>query len=224
MRGLGSLIFNMKDIKVLLVNGSPHQTGCTYTALCQVGDTLNLEGIGTDVIWIGNKPLSGCIACHKCAQLNRCVFQDSVNEFLDIAGDYDGFVFGSPVHWGAATGAITSFLDRAFYADLNGGGKRFYLKPAAVVISARRAGTTSTWDQLNKYFGLMQMPIITSSYWNMVHGITPSGVWEDLEGIQTMRILARNMAYFLKCQWLAKEHGLEKPDQEIAVHTNFIRE
>lgn len=224
MRGLGSLIFNMKDIKVLLVNGSPHQTGCTYTALCQVGDTLNLEGIGTDVIWIGNKPLSGCIACHKCAQLNRCVFQDSVNEFLDIAGDYDGFVFGSPVHWGAATGAITSFLDRAFYADLNGGGKRFYLKPAAAVISARRAGTTSTWDQLNKYFGLMQMPIITSSYWNMVHGTTPSEVWEDLEGIQTMRILARNMAYFLKCQWLAKEHGLEKPHQEIAVHTNFIRE
>lgn len=213
----------MEDIKVLLVNGSPHQSGCTYTALCQVGDTLNLEGIGTDVIWIGNKPLSGCIACHRCAELNRCVFQDSVNDFLEIAKEYDGFVFGTPVHWGAASGSLTSFLDRAFYADLNGGGKRFYLKPAAAVISARRAGTTSTWDQINKYFGLIQMPIITSSYWNMVHGTTPAEVWEDLEGIQTMRTLARNMAYFLKCQWLARKRGLEKPHQEIAVHTNFIR-
>ena len=130
-------------MKVLLVNGSPHREGCTYTALCEAGDALNTCGVDTDVIWIGNRPLSGCIACHKCAELNRCVFQDAVNDFLEIAGDYDGFVFGSPVHWAGATGALTSFLNRAFYADLNGGGDRFYLKPAAAVISARRAGTSS---------------------------------------------------------------------------------
>lgn len=145
-------------MKVLLVNGSPHREGCTYTALCIVSDALNQNGIDTDVFWIGNKPLSGCIACHKCSSLNRCVFQDTVNEFLSLAEDYDGFVFGTPVHWAGASGGVTSFLDRAFYADLNGNGGRFYLKPAAAVMSARRAGTTATWDQMNKYFGLMQMP------------------------------------------------------------------
>ena len=163
-------------MKVLLVNGSPHKEGCTYTALAEVGAALNQSGIGTDVFWIGNKPLSGCIACKSCIQKNRCVFDDTVNEFLELAGDYDGFVFGTPVHWGGAAGAITSFLDRVFYADLNGGGNRFLLKPAAAVMSARRAGTTATWDQMNKYFGLMQMPIITSRYWNMVHGAKPEDV------------------------------------------------
>ena len=133
-------------------------------------------------------------------------------------------MFGTPVHWGAASGAITSFLDRAFYADLNGGGNRFYLKPAAAVISARRAGTTATWDQMNKYFGLMQMPIITSSYWNMVHGTTPKEVLRDLEGMQTMRVLGRNMAYFLKCRQIAQKQGLPLPYQEAAVHTNFIHD
>ena len=140
-------------MKVLLVNGSPHREGCTYTALCEAGDALNACGVETDVFWIGNRPLSGCIACHKCTELNRCVFHDAVNDFLEIAGDYDGFLFGTPVHWGAASGGMTAFLDRAFYADLNGGGNRFYLKPAAAVISARRAGTTATWDQINKYSG-----------------------------------------------------------------------
>ena len=210
-------------MKVLLVNGSPHKEGCTYTALCEVGRTLNSCGIDTDVVWIGNKPLSGCIACHKCTERNSCIFQDSVNDFLKIAGAYDGFVFGSPVHWGAATGALTSFLDRAFYADLNGGGNRFYLKPAAAVLSARGAGTTATWDQLNKYFGLMQMPIITSRYWNMVHGTTPNEVRQDLEGMQTMRILGRNMAFFLNCKEIALRHGLPLPVQEPFQYTNFIR-
>ena len=130
-------------MKVLLVNGSPHRAGCTYTALCEVSGALNQNGIDTDVFWIGNKPISGCIACHRCVDVNRCILSDTVNEFLDIAGDYDGFVFGSPVHWGGACGAITSFLDRAFYADLNGNGGRFLLKPAAAVLSARRAGTTA---------------------------------------------------------------------------------
>lgn len=178
----------------------------------------------TDLFWIGNKPLSGCIACKSCVKNSLCVFQDTVNAFLEIAGMYDGFLFGTPVHWGAASGAMTSFLDRAFYADLNGGGNRFWLKPAAAVISARRAGTTATWDQINKYFALMQMPIISSRYWNIVHGTNPEEVKKDKEGMQTMRILGNNMAYFLKCRELAEKTGIPKPEQETITFTNFIRE
>lgn len=211
-------------MKVLLTNGSPHKEGCTYTALCEVSEALNENGIDTDLFWIGKKPLSGCIACYSCSKNNKCVFDDTVNEFLDIAGDYDGFVFGSPVHWGGAGGSITSFLDRVFYDDLNGGGNRFLLKPAAAVISARRAGTTATWDQLNKYFGLMQMPIITSRYWNMVHGATPEQVKKDLEGMQVMSVLGNNMAFFLHCKNVAMKMGIELPKQEPMVFTNFIRE
>lgn len=210
-------------MKVLLTNGSPHKEGCTYTALCEVSEALNRNGIDTDIFWIGNKALSGCIACKKCIENNKCVFSDTVNEFLSIAGDYDGFVFGSPVHWGGASGAMTAFLDRVFYADLNGGGNRFLLKPAAAVISARRAGTTATWDQLNKYFGLMQMPIITSRYWNIVHGAAPEQVKQDLEGLQVMRVLGKNMAYFLQCKEAASKSGIEPPEQEPMVFTNFIR-
>lgn len=171
-------------MKVLLVNGSSHKEGCTYTALTEVEKSLNKEGIETDIFWIGNKPISGCIACKACVKLKKCVFNnDKVNEFIEIAKDYDGFIFGTPVHWAVASGAITSFLDRVFYADSCGGRKSFYLKPAATVISARRAGTTATFDQINKYFGLLQMPIITSQYWNMVHGAKPEEVKQDLEGM-----------------------------------------
>ena len=210
-------------MKVLLVNGSPHKEGCTYTALAEVGNELNQSGIDTDVFWIGSKPLSGCIACKSCIQKNRCVFDDAVNDFLELAGDYDGFIFGTPVHWAGASGAITSFLDRVFYADLNGGGNRFLLKPAAVVMSARRAGTTATWDQVNKYFGLMQMPIITSRYWNMVHGAKPEDVKQDAEGLQTLRVLGRNMAWFLKCKEAGEKAGIQLPEQEPMTFTNFIR-
>lgn len=210
-------------MKVLLINGSPHKEGCTYTALNEVAAALNKQEIDTDIFWIGNKALSGCIACKTCVEKNQCVFDDKVNEFLNIAGDYDGFVFGTPVHWGGASGSITSFMDRVFYADLCGGGDRFLLKPAAVVTSARRAGTTATWDQLNKYFGLMQMPIITSRYWNMVHGASPEQVKQDLEGLQVMRVLGNNMAYFLHCKEAAKKMGIKIPKQEPMVFTNFIR-
>lgn len=210
-------------MKVLLTNGSPHKEGCTYTALSEVATALNKQGIDTDIFWIGNKALSGCIACKKCVEKNQCVFDDKVNEFLNMAEDYDGFVFGTPVHWGGASGSITSFMDRVFYADFCGGGNRFLLKPAAVVTSARRAGTTATWDQLNKYFGLMQMPIITSRYWNMVHGATPEQVKQDIEGLQVMRVLGNNMAYFLRCKEAAKKMGIEIPEQEPMVFTNFIR-
>lgn len=196
-------------MKVLLVNGSPHKEGCTYTALTEVEKSLNKEGIETDIFWIGNKPISGCIACKACVKLKKCVFNnDKVNEFIEIAKDYDGFIFGTPVHWAAASGAITSFLDRVFYADSCGGRKSFYLKPAATVISARRAGTTATFDQINKYFGILQMPIITSQYWNMVHGAKPEEVKQDLEGMQTMRTLGRNMAFFLKCKEAGIKAGL----------------
>ena len=204
-------------MKVLLINGSPHKEGCTYTALNEVAAALNKQEIDTDIFWIGNKALSGCIACKTCVEKNQCVFDDKVNEFLNIAGDYDGFVFGTPVHWGGASGSITSFMDRVFYADLCGGGDRFLLKPAAVVTSARRAGTTATWDQLNKYFGLMQMPIITSRYWNMVHGASPEQVKQDLEGLQVMRVLGNNMAYFLHCKEAAKKMGIKIPEQEPMV-------
>ena len=211
-------------MKVLLINGSPHREGCTYTALCEVSRALNDNGVDTDIFWIGNKALSGCIACKKCQGTGKCVFNDSVNEFLEIAGDYDGFVFGTPVHWAGATGAMTSFMDRAFYADLNGGGRRFRLKPAAAVISARRAGTTATWDQMNKHFGLMQMPIVTSQYWNMVHGNKPEEVMQDLEGLQTMRTLGRNMAWVIKCLEAGKKAGITAPiGREERARTNFIR-
>jgi multimeric flavodoxin WrbA len=212
-------------MRVLLVNGSPHQYGCTFTAINEVAQSLNDEGIETGIFWIGNRPIRGCIDCKTCVKKHRCAFNDDkVNEFLDMALDYDGFVFGSPVHWAAAGGAVTSFLDRAFYADFCGGNGAFRLKPAAAVVNARRAGTTATWDQLNKYFGLMQMPIVTSRYWNMTHGFTPDEVRQDLEGMQTMRILGKNMAFFLKCKKMAMDAGLQLPEQEKSVYTNFIRE
>ena len=211
-------------MKVLLVNGSPHKEGCTYTALMEAGSALNVCGVETGMFWVGSKPLSGCVACKTCVTKHKCVFDDRVNEFLEIAPEYDGYIFGSPVHWAGASGAITSFLDRAFYADMNGGWNSFRLKPAAAVISARRAGTTATWDQLNKYFGLLQMPIVTSRYWNMVHGTNPEEVRRDLEGMQTMRILGRNMAWFLKCKEAGEKAGIPLPGTEPTTFTNFIRE
>jgi multimeric flavodoxin WrbA len=149
-------------MKVLLVNGSPHKKGCTWTALSEVATTLNEESIGTEIFWIGKKVLSGCIACQTCAKIGRCVFDDTVNEFLDIAKYADGFIFGTPVHFASASGAMTSFMDHVFSTDVQTGKQSFYLKPAAAVISARQAGTTATFDQLNKYFTISQMPIINT--------------------------------------------------------------
>lgn len=211
-------------MKVLLVNGGPHKEGCTYTALCEIAKSLNEEEIETEIFWIQNKPIAGCIACKSCAKTGKCVFNDVVNEFVDKAKEADGFIFGSPVHYGGATGAITSFMDRAFYSAFQAGnGDAFLFKPAAVAISARRAGTTATYDQLNKYFGITQMPIISSRYWNMVHGATPEDVKKDEEGMQVMRILGRNMAYYLKCIEAGKEKGIKLPKQEAINFTNFIR-
>lgn len=211
-------------MKVILVNGGPHKEGCTYTALNEVAKTLNEEGIETEIFWVGNKPIAGCIACKSCAKTGKCVFDDVVNEFVEKAKDVDGFIFGSPVHYAGATGAITSFMDRVFYsASQAGKADRFLFKPVATVISARRAGTTATYDQLNKYFGINQMPIISSRYWNMVHGATPDDVRKDEEGMQIMRILGRNMAYYLKCIDAGKEKGIQQPKQEKINFTNFIK-
>ncbi|MCM1107012.1 MAG: flavodoxin family protein [Blautia sp.] len=210
-------------MKVLLANGSPHKEGCTYTALCEVAETLNEEGIQTEIFWIGNKPIGGCIACKACVQKGKCVFDDAVNQFREKAYEADGFVFGSPVHYAAASGSMTAFMDRLFYSEIGNGNKAFYMKPAAAVISARRAGTTATFDQMNKYFTIQEMPVVSSRYWNMVHGATAEQVKEDAEGLYTMRVLGRNMAYLLKCLEAAKKAGVALPKQEPAVFTNFVR-
>ena len=211
-------------MKVLLANGSPHEKGCTYTALSEVAKTLQEEGIETEIFWIGNKPLGGCIACRFCAKNGRCVFDDAVNAFRQKAMEADGFVFGSPVHYASAGGNIISFLDRLFYSELCGNSNRaLYMKPAAAVVSARRAGTTAAFDQLNKYLTIQEMPVVSSRYWNMVHGASPEEVVQDKEGLYTMRVLARNMAYLLRCQQAAREAGIPLPKREEAVFTNFIR-
>ena len=211
-------------MKVLLVNGSPHKNGCTFTALNEIAQTLKTEGIDSEIYHIGTKPISGCLGCGSCAKLGHCVIDDKVNEFLELAKNADAFIFGSPVHYASAGGAITSFLDRAFFsAFMSGNSAIFRHKPGAAVASARRSGTTATLDQLNKYFTISEMPVISGRYWNMVHGHTPDEVRQDLEGLQNMRILARNMAWHLKCQEAGKKAGVELPKQEEIVFTNFIR-
>lgn len=210
-------------MKVMLVNGSPNEKGCTYTALCEIEKTLNEEGISTEIFWVGNKPISGCIACRACGKIGKCTIDDCVNEFVKRAETADGFIFGSPVHYAAASGAITSFMDRAFYSAVCAGNRAYYLKPAAAVTVARRGGTTAAFEQLNKYFTISQMPIISSRYWNMVHGATPDDLQHDEEGMQCMRILARNMAWFLKCKEAGEKAGVPMPKTERTVMTNFVR-
>ena len=209
-------------MKVLLVNGSPHKKGCTDVALQEIARTLSEEGIETEIYHIGNKPISGCMGCYACRKSGRCIIDDSVNEFVEKAKDFDGFIFGSPVHYAAAGGAITSFLDRVFFSSFSRKDV-FTHKPAAAVVSARRAGTTAALDQLNKYFTITQMPIISGRYWNMVHGAAPEEVKQDFEGLQNMRILARNMAWHLKCQEAGKKAGIPLPKEEEVTFTNFIR-
>lgn len=208
-------------MKVLLINGSPNAKGCTYTALTEVAKELENEGIETEIFHVGNKPLRGCVACGTCRKTSsgKCTFNDDpVNIALEKAEEADGFVFGSPVHYAGPSGLITSFLDRFFYA-----GQCFENKPGAAVVSCRRAGSTATFDQLNKYFTISKMPIVSSQYWNMVHGHTPEEVKQDLEGMQTMRVLGRNMAWLMKCIQAGKEAGIPLPKKEPKVMTNFIR-
>ncbi len=207
-------------MKVILVNGSPHAKGCTYTALSEAAEALEKNGIETEIFQTGNKPIQGCIGCMSCKKTGKCFNNsDTVNEFVEKAESADGFIFGSPVHYASASGGITSFMDRAFYS----GGGKLMGKPAAGVVSCRRGGASSTFDQLNKYFTINCMPIVSSQYWNQVHGNTPEEVKQDLEGLQTMRTLANNMAWLLKCIEAGKEKGINFPDREQPIRTNFIR-
>ena len=211
-------------MKVLLVNGSPHKEGTTFHALSEAAETLRQEGIEAEIVWIGNKPIGGCIGCFKCRELKKCVFDDAVNEFREKAYEADGFIFGTPVHYAAAAGNMTSFMDRFFYSEmLAHGSSAFRLKPAAAVVSARRGGCSAAFDQMNKYFTILEMPIVSACYWNMVHGAFGDQCLQDLEGMRTMRVLARNMAYMLRCQQAARDAGIALPEQEPGVFTNFIR-
>ncbi len=206
-------------MKVLLVNGGPHEKGCTYTALEEVAKTLENNGIETEIMWLGVNPIAGCIGCNACLKTGKCFRNDIVNEFLEKAKECDGFVFGTPVHFASMSGSLTSFMDRVFY----GRGELFKNKPACGVVSCRRGGATATFDQINKYFSISNMPIVSSQYWNQVHGNTPEEVRKDEEGMQIMRTLANNMAWLLKCIDIAKKEGLKYPENEKPIKTNFIR-
>lgn len=206
-------------MKVLLINGSPHKEGCTFTALNEVAKTLEKNGIETEILYLGVKPIAGCIACGKCSQLGKCFIDDKVNEILARCDEFDGLVIGSPVYYAGPSGQIRAFLDRLFYA----GGRRFAGKPGAAVVSCRRGGATAAFDQLNKYFTISSMPIVSSQYWNQVHGAYAEQVLQDEEGMQTMRTLGNNMAWLLKCIQLGKENGITLPEREPPVWTNFVR-
>lgn len=206
-------------MKVILVNGSPHEKGCTYTALCETAAALEKEGIDTEIFWIGAKPVAGCIGCGTCAKEGKCFVRDSVNTLAEKIGEADGYVFGSPVHYAAASGALTSFMDRLFYSA----GSKMRCKPAASIVSCRRGGASAAFDQLNKYYTINSMPIVSSQYWNQVHGNTPDEVKKDEEGMQTVRMLGKNMAWLLKCIEAGKNAGISSPEPEAKIKTNFIR-
>ena len=211
-------------MKVLLVNGSPHKDGCTFRALQEVAKTLEQEGIATEIFWVGAKAVGGCMGCFKCEKIGKCIIEDGVNEFRQKAYEADGFIFGSPTHYGGMSGNLVGFMDRRFFSEFIGNAnKAFYLKPAAAVVSARRAGTTSVFSQINKYFTVQEMPVISTRYWNMVHGMTADEVEQDGEGLYNMRVLARNMVYFLRCKEAAEKLAVPLPKFEPPTFTNFVR-
>ena len=202
-----------------MLNGSPKANGNTYTALLEIGKQLNKENIEYEIVQIGGAPMRDCIGCGRCTE-NGCIFSDGgVNEFIAKAKEADGFVFGTPVYHAHPSGRILSFLDRVFYS----GGRAFKFKPAASVAVARRAGTTASFDCLNKYFGISQMPVAGATYWNNVHGAVPGEVSFDEEGMRTMRNLARNLAWMIKCFDAGKKNGIPLPETETGNKTNFIR-
>ena len=208
-------------MNVLLFNGSPHKNGCTYTALCEAAKALHANGIETELLQIGSKPFHGCMACGACHKTGKCAFgdKDGLNEIAAKCAEADGFVFGSPVYYASANGTLIGFMDRLFYSA----GRNLAHKPAAAIVSARRGGTTASFDQLNKYFTISQMPVVSSTYWNMVHGSRAEDVAQDLEGLQTMRNLGTNMAWLLSCIETGKQSGIEIPTAERSACTNFIR-
>ena len=205
-------------MKVILINGSPNAKGCTYTALEEVSKTLKSEGIETEIIHVGHKDIRGCIGCRQCKTKGKCVFNDIVNDIAPKFKECDGIVIGSPVYFASANGTLVSFIDRLFYsmtADKT-------MKVGAAVVSCRRGGNSATFDELNKYFTISQMPIASSQYWNMVHGNSPEEVQQDLEGLQTMRTLGKNMAFLIKSIQLGKKEFV-LPEKEEHKFTNFIR-
>ena len=201
--------------KVLLINGSPHEKGCTYTALKEMADVFAANGIEYEFVYLGTQPVAGCIACGKCYDNGRCIFNDKVNEIMDRIDEFDGIVLGSPVYYAGPAGQLCAFLDRLFYISKG----RMAGKIGASVVSCRRGGATAAFDRLNKYFGISNMHIAGSQYWNQIHGNTPEQAMQDAEGLQTMRTLAQNMVWLMKC----KEAGIEMPEYEKKVATNFIR-
>lgn len=207
-------------MKVLLINGSPHEKGCTYTALWEVAKQLLRGGIESEIFWIGAKPIGGCTACGACKGKGKCVFgeKDGVNACIEKMQQTDAVVIGSPVYYAGPNGSLLSLLDRVFYAA----GGTFALKPGAAVVSCRRGGASATFDRLNKYFTISSMPVVSSQYWNSVHGNTPEEVRRDEEGLQVMRTLADNLTWLLRCLQVA-EGQVEKPQWEPKVSTNFIR-
>ena len=206
-------------MKVLLLNGSPNANGCTFTALSEVEKVLKNHGMETELFQIGKKPIAGCIACRKCKDGIPCIFDDGVNELAARLDEFDGIVIGAPVYYAGPAGQATAFLDRLFYSA----GNKLKGKPGAAVVSCRRGGASAAFDRLNKYFSINSMPIVTSQYWNQVHGNTPEEVLQDEEGLQTMRTLGENMAWLLRCIKAGKAAGIAAPNYEKPMRTNFIR-
>lgn len=204
--------------KVLLINGSPNEFGCTYTALKEVEDTLNKNDIETEILYLGKKPISGCIACWKCQETGKCVIQDIVQDVSAKLDEYQGIIIGSPVYYAGPAGMLCSFLDRFFFSNE----RRMAGKLGAAVVSCRRGGASAAFDRLNKYFEISNMHTVGSQYWNQVHGFTPDDVRKDKEGLQTMRTLAQNMAWLLKNIEAGKEKGIEFPVYEQRQLTHFI--
>lgn len=207
-------------MKVLLINGSPHMHGCTNRALEEVAGSLNRNGIETEIFWLGASPIPPCRDCGCCSHLEHCVLPDGVNTLAARLDTIDGLILGSPVYYAGPNGQLTNFLDRLFFSS----GRKLAGKPGAAVVSCRRAGSTAALDKLNKYFTISCMPVVSSSYWNMVHGMKPEEVEQDLEGLQMMRTLGANMAWLLKCIDLGKKQGLTCPGlPEERIFTNFVR-
>ena len=208
----------MLYMKVLLINGSPHQNGCVFTALSEISETLAAENVQSEIFWIGNQPLRGCIGCFQCRAegANGCVFADDVyNNLVEKLQQADGVIVGAPVYYAGPPGQLCCLLDRVCFSAA----KYLKHKPAACVVNCRRGGASSAFDRINKYFTILQMPVVSSQYWNSTHGFTPEDVKKDLEGLQTMRTLARNMAHLLQSKAAS---ALPLPEQEEPVTTNFI--
>ena len=206
-------------MKVLLINGSPNERGCTYTALAEAQKVFEKNGIETEIVYLGKKPIAGCVACGICRKAGYCVYDDTVNEVIDQLDDIDGLIVGSPVYYAGVSGQITSFLDRLFFAASS----KMAGKPAASIVSCRRGGASAAFEIINKYFMMTNMPVVTSQYWNQVHGNTPEEVLQDEEGLQTVRVLAQNMIWLMRSIEAGKAAGVEYPEYEPKIRTNFIR-